>query len=412
MPLRLPVGYNNFYDIIHQGFHFVDKSQLIAEILDETSQVVVITRPRRFGKTLNLSMLHHFLASEVGGQSTEGLFDGLAISKAGDYLAHQGRYPVISLTLKGVKDHTFENAYSNLCVIVALLYGEHEYLLQSKQLTRAQKTTFETILMKKANLAEVTAALQYLSLYLFQHTHIKPWILIDEYDAPIQSAYVHGFYQPMISLMRNFYSAALKDNLYIHRAVITGILRVAKESIFSDLNHITIYSLLNSKYGNYFGFTEPEVADLLAKSNLQNQTSAVRDWYNGYCMGDTTVYNPWSIINFIKFDGSLKPYWVNTSDNQLIRDLLIRSSDRFKAQFEQLLLGKSVERLIDEQMVFAELRTNETRAWTLLLMAGYLKVAKKHELEGEDWCTLEIPNREVRSLYKKIIEQWLSNGHG
>ncbi len=414
MRLRLPIGYDNFYDVIRQGFHFVDKSLLIREILDEPSQVMVITRPRRFGKTLNLSMLHHFLASEVGGQSTQGLFDGLKISQASsEYLAHQSRYPVIALTLKGVKDHAFENAYSSLVKVLAQLYHEHRYLLQSNQLTDIQKSTFTTLLTKKADQADIATSLQDLSCYLYQHTGIKPWIIIDEYDAPIQSAYVHGYYEPMISLMRNFYGAALKSNRYLHRAVMTGILRISKESIFSDLNNLKIYSVLNSKYGAYFGFTEPEVSGLLTEYHLEAHTETVRNWYNGYLFGDAIVYNPWSIINFINSNGALESYWVNTSDNHLIRDLLVRSSDQFKVDFEQLLMGNPVRQLINEHTVFADLRNDDdTRIWNLLLMAGYLKVVECIRNEEELWCTLDIPNYEVRGLYRQIIKQWLVNGRG
>jgi len=413
MRLQLPIGYDNFSKVIRQGFHFVDKSLLIRELLDDSAETAVILRPRRFGKTLMLSMIHHFLASEVSGQSTQGLFDGLKITQAGQkYLAHQGQYPVIALTLKGVKDQSFEKAYRNLCKLLTQLYHEHRYLLQSDQLTAAQKTTFEAVLTKKADQEDIEAGLQDLSCYLFQHTGVKPWILIDEYDAPIQSAYLHGYYESMISLMRNFFGNALKSNTYMHRAVVTGILRISKESIFSDVNNLEIYGLLRPEYSTYFGFTESEVADLLTQAQLQPHTEAVRDWYNGYRIEQTTVYNPWSIINFIKRQGKLEPYWVNTSDNKLIRDLLIRSNDHFKVQFEKLLLGKAAEELIDEQMVFADLHTNETRVWSLLLMAGYLKVTQTRQDEQGTWCALEIPNREVRSLYRKIIEQWLANGHG
>lgn len=251
-----------------------------------------------------------------------------------------------------------------------------------------------------------------MSYYLYQHTGVKPWVLVDEYDAPIQSAYIHGYYEPMISLMRNFFGNALKSNTYLHRAVITGILRISKESIFSDLNNLEVYSLFRPGYGAYFGFTESEVADLLAQAHLQDQTPLVRKWYNGYRIGETTVYNPWSIINFVKRQGELDTYWVNTSDNKLIRDILILSSDRFKSQFEQLLLGNSIEKLIDEHTVFADLRANETDAWSLLLLAGYLKVVtQRRDAQGRH-CTLDIPNEEVRSLYRQIIEKWLSNGHG
>ena len=300
MTLRLPIGYDNFRTIRQQKLHFVDKSEFIVDVLDDSAQVMVITRPRRFGKTLNLSMLHHFLAAEVNGQSTQYLFDGLKILTASpDYLTHQGHYPVISLTLKDIQDHNFENAYKSLRQILAQLYREHDYLLQSPQLSNSSKTVFEAILSNQADLEILVSALQFLSYCLYQHTGVNPWILIDEYDSPIQAAYFHGYYDSMMRFMRNFLGAALKSNAYLYRAVMTGILRIAKESIFSDLNNLKMYSLLNPKYGQYFGFTEAETSALLAQTNLSHQQADIRDWYNGYYIGNSVVYNPWSIINCI-----------------------------------------------------------------------------------------------------------------
>jgi hypothetical protein len=414
MTLQLPIGRDNFKKIIDERLDFVDKSLFIQEILDDRSaEAIVITRPRRFGKTLNLSMLYYFLAAEIIGELTQGLFDGLKITALGDdYMRHQGQYPVIFVTLKDVKDHSFETVLRSMAMLMADLYGEHRYLLSSAKLSDENKVFYQAILSEKADQPMLEMALKNLTAYLYQHHGIKPWLLIDEYDTPLQSAYLNNYFEPMIAFMRKLLGSALKTNPYLNKAVITGILRISKENLFSGLNNLKVYSLMQSKYGQYFGFTEEEVLDLLERSKLQSHGSEIRDWYNGYQVGKWTVYNPWSMVNCITEQGKLGPYWINTSDNQLIKDMLTHSSENFRMQFEDLLLGKIVEKRIDENIVFADLKRNETAAWTILLMAGYLKVIAERQTEVGTYCILSIPNREIRGLYRSIIEQWLSNGHG
>ncbi len=412
--IRLPLGHEDFKELIDKRFDFVDKSLFIQEILDDdVTKVSLILRPRRFGKTLNLSMLHHFLAAEVYGQSTQGLFNGLKISALGDeYMRHQGRYPVIFITFKSVKDHHFDHSLRNMQFLMAEVYKEHQYVLSGSKLSDADKIFYNTVLNSQADSAMLQTAIKNLTSYLYQHHGVKPWVLIDEYDTPIQSAYLHGYYEEMISLMRGMLGTALKTNFYLERAVITGILRVAKESLFSGLNNLEVYSLLHSKYGQFFGFTEEEVTILLKRAELNQKSAEIKDWYNGYLSGEWTVYNPWSIVKCIREKGKIAPYWVNTSDNQLIKNLLTHGSENFRTQFEDLLAGKSLEKLIDENMVFGDLKRNDSAAWSLLLMSGYLKVTQVRDTEKGSYCTLVIPNREVRGLYRQIIEQWLSNGHG
>lgn len=412
--MRLPLGYDNFKMVIDKQFDIVDKSLFIQEVLDDNAtQVAVITRPRRFGKTLNLSMLHHFLAAQAYGQSNKGLFDHTKIAALGDkYTQHQGRYPVIFITFKDIKDHSFEHALQKLGFLMMKCYEEHEYLLSSSRLSSAQKEFFNLILRLQADQSMLEAALERLTFYLFQHHGVKPWVLIDEYDTPIQSSYLQGYYRPLVDCFRNLFGAALKTNPYLERAVITGILRVAKESLFSGLNNLKVYTLTNSHYGQYFGFTEEEVENLLQQAGLQQQAQAIRDWYNGYKVGTYTVYNPWSIVNCIAEKGKLAPHWTNTSDNQLIKTILLSSSEGFRTQFEDLIQGGTIEKVIDENMVYGDLKNNEKAAWSLLLMAGYLKVMASQQIEEQLLCTLAIPNREVRGLYRQIIQEWLSNGHG
>jgi len=411
--MKLPIGYDNFQEIISNKLDYVDKTLFIKDIIDDSAKVVLIARPRRFGKTLNLSMLRYFLASEVYGESTQGLFDGLKIkSESKEYLQHQGHYPVVFISFKDVKSNNYKTAYASLCKLISRIYQEHQPVLLSDKISNHQKKIFESILEERATEASIQSSLLDLSQLLYTYHGVKPWLLIDEYDTPIQSAYLGGYYEEMIGLIRGMFGAALKTNPYLYKAVLTGILRISKESLFSELNNIKVYSMLNARYGNYFGFTEPEITTLLTKSALSVSAEAIRSWYNGYQMGETTVYNPWSIVNCIQEGGILKPYWVNTSDNALIKTLLIKSSAEFKEQLEILLDDQPIEKIIDENFVYGDLMGNKSAVWSLLLMTGYLKVTSNTETEQGFNCFVKIPNREVRSLYRQIIEQWLSNGYG
>ncbi len=414
--MDLPIGYDNFRKIIENKLDFVDKSLLIKDFIDDKStEVALIIRPRRFGKTLNLSMLHHFFATEVHGKPTKELFSGLKIMQQGQqYLQHQGKYPVVALSFKDVKDGEFETGYANLCNLLSRTYEEHILLLDSHKVTSQRKKIFEAVLKGEADKSQIKSSLLDLTNCLYQHYGEKAILLLDEYDTPIQSGYMHGYYTKITEVMRHLFSAALKSNPYLYRAVLTGILRISKESLFSGLNNLEVYSLLRSEYGQYFGFTEEEVGLLLKESGLEIKLEEVREWYNGYQVGNTVVYNPWSIVNCIKRKGLLQPYWVNTSDNILVKDLLTRSSTKFKHEFELLLEDKVVAKFIDENFVFSELKAKEKEAavWSLLLMTGYLKVISSEETLQGTLCQLKIPNLEIRNLYRKIIELWLSNGKG
>lgn len=411
--MQLPIGYDIFSELIERQLDFVDKTMLIKELLDDKfTKIAVITRPRRFGKTLNLTMLRCFLAAQVRGKSTRGMFDRLKIAKAGSqYMQHQGQYPVIFLTLKSIKEKSYDYAYRTLLHLLSDLYQEHDIVLTNPHLKATQKSFFEAVLNKTVNPAEVKFALKNLSECVELHYGVKPWILIDEYDTPMQAAYLNGYWEEMADLMRGLFVEGFKTNDSLNRAVITGILRIAKESLFSGVNNLKVYSVLNKEYSEHFGFTEPEVGSILKQSHLQDQLPEVQKWYNGYQVGKTIIYNPWSIVNFVH-DQEFKPYWVNTSDNQLIRTLLTRSSDEFKEQFESLLQEKPIEKLISEHTVFSDLTTNTEAAWSLLLMSGYLKVTSHRASRDGTLYTLAIPNWEVRSLYQQIIKTWLSGTHG
>jgi len=421
--MLLPIGYDNFRELIDNQLDFVDKSLFIKDLIDDrAAKVAVITRPRRFGKTLNLSMLQHFLAAEVNEQKTAGLFDSLNIAQCdgGAYLQHQGKYPVIFVTFKSIKAFDFGSALADIAVLMSDLYLGHEYLLSSAALKDQDKRNFEAILRKTTDESGLKTALKNLTKYLYLHTKVKPWLLIDEYDTPIQSAYVNdnkdeaqiAYYERMINFMRVLFGEVLKTNASLARAVVTGILRIAKESLFSDVNNLKTYSIFHSKYSEYFGFTEPEVDMILAQSNLSGQAKAIKDWYNGYRIGKTVIYNPWSIANCIYEKGELKPYWINTSSNTLIKELLKHSSVDFKKEFEALIAGEASTQIVNEGMVLQGLTKDPTAVWSLLLLSGYLKPATMEGTLDGIRCQLAIPNQEVKSLFCQIIKQWLSNGLG
>ncbi|MBS0186399.1 MAG: AAA family ATPase, partial [Proteobacteria bacterium] len=411
--MKLPIGQSDFRNIIDGNFNFVDKTLFIKEVIEEAPTVILITRPRRFGKTLNLSMLQYFFAPEVRGIPTKGLFDGLKISQETVYEEYQGQVPVISLSFKDVKDNNFEKAYDKIYEIIVDLYQNFSYLQKSDVLLEELKLLYVRILRREANPAQLENSLKTLTECLFDHHKTPPLILIDEYDTPIHGGYLNGFYDEIVSFFRNFLSAGLKDNPCLYKAVLTGILRVSRESLFSGLNHLKVYSVLNSQYSSYFGFMESEVEGLLNQAQMTEKVTDVKDWYNGYHMSDVTVYNPWSILNFIQERGILQPYWVNTSDNELIKTLLSRSSFSFKDDFEELLQGKGIEKLIDENMVFSDLkRNNPTSTWSLFLMTGYLTALDHHHTPRGSLCKLSIPNKEISFLLQRIIEGWFVQDYG
>ena len=409
---KLPMGCEDFRTLIDEKFLFVDKTLLIKELIDDGTTVSLITRPRRFGKTLNLSMLHYFFAEKVANNLTKGLFNDLRISKAGEqYMAYQGQYPVIFISFKQLEADTYEGMLSDLQQLMSRIYKTHLELLDSPRLVEEQKNDYKKIISSQADEAYLKVALFNLTEYLYMHYQKKVIVLIDEYDAPIQAGYFNNYYEKAIKMMRSLLGNCLKTNPYLKRAVLTGITRVSKESLFSGLNNIAVYSLLNRQYKDHFGFTEKEVNRLACKMGYQNKLSEMKAWYNGYEIGGTTLYNPWSIISCMKNEGLLQNYWLNTSGNELVKKLLINSSIEFKQDFESLLRGKSIHKFIREDMVFSDLedKANESLIWSLFLVSGYLKIVNfSEELEDEGfYCELSIPNREIHCLYCLLIKTWL-----
>ena len=368
---RLPVGVSDFKELIEENYFFVDKTSFIKEVMQDGAKVILITRPRRFGKTLNLSMLHYFLQIK----SEQNLFGNLTISKDEPFCnKHQNKYPVIFVSFKDIKLSSYQEAYKAIVVLMKNLYAEHDYLLNDDILRPHEKALFHSVLNQKAETANLHEAIQQLSLYLVKKFGIDPIILIDEYDTPIQEAYLRGYYQPMIDLMRSIFGYSLKDNKCMRKAVITGITRIAQESLFSGVNNFEAYSVLKPRYGQYFGFTELEVAKLVEETGNQATMDIVREWYNGYRMGPYLVYNPWSILMCLKNGGEVGPYWLHTSSSELLRMWIGNANFRVRQYLELLMQRETIERPLMENSKFSGSREREDAIWSLLLYAGYLTV--------------------------------------
>jgi hypothetical protein len=403
--ITLPIGVSDFEKLVRGNYSFVDKTSFIKDVVQDGAEVIVITRPRRFGKTLNLSMLYYFF--EYSQDKT--LFDGLNISLDEKLCqAHQNQYPVLFVSFKGIKTSNYTDSYKDTEELIRRLYGEHQYLLEGTLLSPDEKATFTAILNKSAELSDIKVAIKYLLSYMTRKFNKKPILLLDEYDTPIQEAYLQGYYDKMIELMRSILGEALKDNKILRKAIITGITRVSQESLFSGVNNLEVYSVLREDYGQYFGFTEKEVNKLIASTGYKISLDSIREWYNGYQIGKHVFYNPWSIINCLKQRGILQPYWLNTGGTELINRLLRRAGPDIKVQLEELLQGKAIEQALAVNLVFPAIETRSEALWSFLLYVGYLKVLSS-ELRGRRvMAKLAIPNKEVSFVYDEIIEQWFS----
>ncbi len=405
--MKLPIGISDFKELINEECLFADKTLFIKDIVHDTSKVIVITRPRRFGKTLNLSMLYYFLRQNH--VTDKNLFEDLNISKDTEFCKlHQQQYPVIFISFKDVKEATYSKAYAEIVELIRRLYEEHNYLLEGSVLSEGEKTIFMTLLNREADEASVKAAISQLSLYMERKFKKSPIILIDEYDTPIQEAYLKEYYEQMIVLMRGILGKALKDNLNLKKAILTGITRIAQESLFSGVSNLEVYSVLEERYGQYFGFTEEEVLKLIKDSEQTLSIAPIKEWYNGYQVGRYTLYNPWSILGCLKNHGALQWYWINTSSNDLVAQLLTDAGSATKLQFERLLQGEIIERPISKNLVLPNLKTQEAALWSLLLYTGYLKVLSTRITEFQMLAQIAIPNKEVGFVYNEIVTGWFS----
>ena len=406
----LPIGISD-YVRAQSEYYYVDKTLLIKEFLDQKPLVSLFTRPRRFGKTLNMDMLRVFF--EISDEDTSKYFADKAIWKCGEeYQSHQGKYPVIFLTFKDVKFDTWESTIDKIRGLLQEEYGRHQELLSSDKLSQYEKEYFAKILDASANEVELTSALERLSKMLATHYGKAPIIIIDEYDTPIQEGYSKDFYDEIISFMRNFFSGAFKDNKNLSYGFLTGILRIAQESIFSGLNNLTVNSVMDEEYDSFFGFTSNEVKEMLEYYAMTEKESELKEWYDGYLFGNEEIYNPWSVINYISRGGIPQAYWVNTGNNEILEDVMRVATDDITERLYALLQGDRVVARIDQNVLYRSLAEDPANIYSLLLVAGYLKTPKKElQADGSYLCEVSIPNREIAAVYKsEILSHFLQIG--
>ena len=388
---KIPIGVENFKEIINNNCYYVDKTKFIEEILNDGSKIKLFTRPRRFGKTLNMSTIKHFFDIK-NNEKNRKLFSNLDIEKS-VYIKEQGQYPVIFVSMKGIKDITWEEAKSSLKILISKLYSEFKYLLDD--LDEFDLPRFKKYLLADIDFANLKNALEFLTRVLYEKHKKEVILLIDEYDSPLISAYEHNYYDEAINFFKVFYGEALKTNDYLKMGIITGIIRVIKAGIFSDLNNLRVYSILDKQYSDFFGFTEKEVEKILIDFNIEYNLPEVKSWYDGYRFGDTEVYNPWSILNFVQ-NRELEGYWIGTSGNFLIKEVLKDSNSEINISLEKLFNGEKIEEVITGNSDLSSLLSYH-EIWELLLFSGYLTVDKKID---EDVYSLRLPNKEIRKFFK------------
>ena len=435
---KVPIGVSDFKKMVTGDYYYVDKTLFIKEVIDSGDSILLIPRPRRFGKTLNLSMLGYFYdccpaawdpdadetqfpasaspaspRTEDEGRSYKHIFDSLAISRAGqEYLDKMGKYPVIFLSFKDTKEMDWETCLEDIKKLIRKEYARHYYLLESEKLRPFEKNYFQKIIDLTGNKSDYAISLENLLIFLSRHYNKRVVILIDEYDTPVHAGYQYGYYDEIINFMRNFLGSGLKDtDRYLEKGIVTGIMRIAKESIFSGLNNPGVYTLLSSKFNTSFGFTEEEVKIMLEDFQVSDKYEQVQQWYNGYLFGNRVIYNPWSIINFLNNDEKeLMPYWLNTASNEIIESLLTNQGKELQEGLEQLIRGESIEKPIDENIVLKNITQREDLLWSFLLMGGYLKQTNKRwdPGSGKFYYKLSIPNEEVRITYASIIENYFT----
>jgi len=401
------IGIQNFEKLIGNGYFYIDKTDFIKEWWENGDDVTLITRPRRFGKTLNMNMLERFLSIEYEGQGS--IFENLSIWEDMRYRSLQGNYPVIALSFASIKATSFEEARKSLYYLIEKLYNRFDFLVKSDCLNEKEKRFYEHISVDMDNYAAVSS-LSTLSEYLCRYYGKPVIVLLDEYDTPLQEAWVYGYWKELAELIRSLFNATFKTNPYLERAVMTGITRISKESIFSDLNNLEVVTATSEKYETSFGFTEEEVWEALREYGRYDERTKVKDWYDGFIFGrKQDIYNPWSVLNYLD-KRRLSAYWVNTSSNSLVDRLVRRGSKNIKMDVENLLKGGTLETRIDEQIVFDQLEQDETAIWSLFLASGYLK-AESFVLDeelGEELYRLVLTNKEVYIMFKGLIRKWFS----
>ena len=407
---RIPIGISDYKELIDEGFYYVDKTDFIRELLENGSKITLLPRPRRFGKTLNLSMLRYFF-EKTDGNVFRPLFDGKRIREWKDFDKHQGQYPVIMLTLKDCKADTFDKALELVASELQKEFFRHKYLLDSPVMDSTYRPIFQSLLEGNPGEVRMQRSLLLLSELLTAHWGMPPLVLLDEYDTPIHVSFDKGYYDRMIVFMRNFMSMVFKDNTSVFRGVITGILRVSKESIFSGLNNIDVDTLLDRPMCTAFGFTQVDVDTLLDSYSLGDQKSEVKHWYNGYLFGNEVVYNPWSVLNYINKGGVFAPYWVNTGSDVLLRHLIAEGPSQVRKGIETLVQGGSLCSVINDKLAFPDLLSSASNIWSFMLFSGYLKASEGRMTPDHLMSyTLGVPNTEVSTVFSTIIRGWINDG--
>ena len=415
----IPIGVEFYKQMIEDGYYYIDKTLLIKDILEQKSMVTLFTRPRRFGKTLSQSMLKTFFEKEILPDGTVAdnsvYFQGKKIMEAGEeYTKHMGQYPVISLSLKSAKQPTYEMAYKILQQNIAKEFIRHSYILNSEALLPVQKISFNSFIEQRAEPSDYATSIQFLSECLEKYYKQKVIILIDEYDVPLENAYFNGFYDEMVSFIRSLFESALKTNESLKFAIVTGCLRISRESIFTGLNNLKVVSVLDESYAEYFGFTQNEADSFLEDYGIIQKRDEVKSWYNGYLFGNTKVYNPWSVINYVyditnKNTDFPKPYWSNTSSNGIIHELIEKSDDNTKNELEGLVAGGTIEKPVHEDITYEDIYKSQDNLWNFLFFTGYLKAINKRFEDDIIYLVLKIPNREIRSIYRNKITEWFND---
>ncbi len=420
MKKALPVGVENYEDLVKSDYYYVDKTMFIKELLDLKGKVNLFTRPRRFGKTLNLSMLRYFFEDtgdlEKNNQNKE-LFRGMKIIDAGEsYTDQMGMYPVINLTLKSAKQENFETAYYTIQAELASEFDRHRNIIEQGKgrLTSKEYEQYMDLAEEKADRRLLQGSLKLFSRCMYKAAGRKTIILIDEYDVPLENAYFRGFYQKMADFMCSLFESGLKTNDYLQFAVITGCLRISKESIFTGLNHLNIISILDKRYGEHFGFTEPEVLEMMNYYGVESRFSTMKEWYDGYTFGDTEVYNPWSVIKFLydlysDVHAFPRPYWSNTSSNDIVRDLIVRADRETKGQIETLLGGGTFDIQVHEEVTYEDMHSSGESLWNFLYFTGYLTKESQYFKESSIFLRSRIPNVEVKTIYQNTILNWFKD---
>ncbi len=414
MARTIGIGLQNFEKVIQRNVFYIDKTSFIKEWWENQDEVTLITRPRRFGKTLAMSMVEQFFSIEYKGRTD--LFEGLYISRFEEYQKLQGTFPVISLSFAEIKETTYDATKKKICQLIAMLYDKYRFLLEGEFLSDREKAFFQNV---SADMEDYAASLSIKTLcgYLSRYYGKNVIILLDEYDTPMQEAFSHGYWNALASFSRSMFNSTFKTNPYLERAILTGITRVSKESIFSDLNNLEVITTTSTKYESAFGFTEDEVFRALEEYGVSDKKSDVKNWYDGFTFGNVRdIYNPWSILNFLD-KCKLSIYWANTSSNSLIGMLIREGSPAIKLMMQDLMEGKSICTQLDEQIVYNELDESESALWSLLLASGYLKILNYYIVDGEDsveseaqegdqYYELSLTNLEVRIMFRKMIRGW------